>query len=262
MPELPDLEVFKENLFPLVGNRRISSVRVLKNKVIKPLSEKAFSERIINQRIESISRRAKHLIFKLSSGDELILHLMLHGELYHPKTTDPVHPFTCAIFNMEDGYDLRFQDKTQWMKLTFDKKILEGLGVEPLSDEFTLSKFKEIIEKSRGMIKPLLMDQCKLAGIGHAYADEILFEAGLMPDRKIEKLKDEEVHKLYNAIRKVLRESIVKVRKGLKGGITGEFRDFVMVRGREGERCYRCKTIIKSKKVGGQKAYYCPECQG
>ncbi len=261
MPELPDLEVFKENLIPLVGNKKIIDVKVIKKKVIGGISEKEFSKRLINQRIESISRRAKHLIFKLSSGDELILHLMLHGELYHPKSQEPLHPFTCAIFRMEDGYDLRFQDKTQWMKLSFDRGMLEGLGLEPLSDDFTFQRFNEILRRNRGMVKPLLMDQEQIAGIGHAYADEILFDAGIMPDRKVQNLDKEEIGKLYNSIKSVLRDSINKVRDGLKGGITGEFRDFVMVRGREGETCYKCKRIIKSKRVGGQKAYYCPECQ-
>lgn len=261
MPELPDLEIFKENLLPLAGKKKITGVRVLKKKVIGALSEKEFSKRILNKRIESISRRAKHLIFKLSSGDELILHLMLHGELYHPRSSEPVHHFTCAIFNLEDGYDLRFQDKTQWMKLSFDKSMLEGLGVEPLSDDFTLEGFCGILRKNRGMVKPLLMDQKQIAGIGHAYADEILFEAGIMPDRNVQKILVREIDKLYNSIKKVLSDSIEKVRKGLNGGITGEFRDFVMVRGREGKPCYKCKTIIKSKKVGGQNAYYCPHCQ-
>lgn len=261
MPELPDLEVFRENLEPLIGKKKITGVRIVKKKIIGKVPEKEFISKLINQRIESISRRAKHLIFKLSSGDELIIHLMLHGELYHPKSTDPVHPFTCAIFNMEDGFDLRFQDKTQWMKLTFDKSMLEGLGVEPLSDEFTLMRFEEILRRNRGMVKPLLMDQQQIAGIGHAYADEILFSAGIIPDKKVQKLGEEEIKKLYNSIRNVLKDSIEKVRKGLKGGITGEFREFVMVRGREGEPCYKCKTIIKSKKIGGQKAYYCPGCQ-
>jgi formamidopyrimidine-DNA glycosylase len=261
MPELPDLEVFRENLVPLVVAKKITGVKVLKNKVIGSMSEKEFASRLVGQRIESISRRAKHLIFKLSSGDELILHLMLHGELYHLKTGEPVHPFTCVIFNMEDGFDLRFQDKTQWMKLSFDKGMLDGLGVEPLSDEFTLERFRSILGKNRGMIKPLLMAQEEIAGIGHAYADEILFDAGILPQRKVQELKNEEIKKLYNSIRNVLKDSINKVRKGLKGGITGEFREFVMVRGREGQPCYRCRTIIKSKKVGGQNAYFCPKCQ-
>ncbi len=261
MPELPDLEVFKENLIPLIGNKKIIDVRVIKKKVIGATREKEFASRLVNQRIETISRRAKHLIFKLSSGDELILHLMLHGELYHQKSEEAVHPFTCVIFNMEDGYDLRFQDKTQWMKLSFDKSMLEGLGVEPLSDDFTFQRFNEILKRNRGMVKPLLMDQKEIAGIGHAYADEILFDARIIPDRKLQKLDEGEIKKLYNSIKDVLRDSINKVRDGLKGGITGEFRDFVMVRGREGKACYKCKTIIKSKKVGGQKAYYCPKCQ-
>jgi formamidopyrimidine-DNA glycosylase len=262
MPELPDLEVFKENLEPLVGKKKILKVTVLKKKVIGNLREEEFRSKLEGRSIESISRRAKHLIFKLSSREELIIHLMLHGELYHLKSHEPVHPFTCAIFKMEDGYDLRFQDKTQWMKLSFDSSMLKGLGIEPLSDEFTPEIFRSMVSKNRGMVKPLLMDQTQIAGIGHAYADEILFHAGILPQRKVQDLSDDEVMTLYNSIRQVLSESIKKVRKGLRGGITGEFRDFVMVRGREGQPCYKCKSIIKSIKVGGQKAYYCPECQG
>jgi len=261
MPELPDLEVFKENLSRLVLNKRIVSVKVLKAKVIVPLTEHEFAKQVKGNRIQEIGRRAKHIIFSLSNGSDLILHLMLHGELYHPKSADDIHPFTCAIFEMDDGYDLRFQDRTQWMKISFDKSALYELGIEPLSNEFTPGRFKDMVGKRNGMVKSVLMDQSFIAGIGHAYADEILFAAGIMPDKRLQQLTGEDVQRLFRAIRDGLNDAIIKVRKGLKGGITGEYRDFVSVRGREGQNCYKCKSIISSIKVSAQKAYFCPECQ-
>jgi len=153
--------------------------------------------------------------------------------------------------------------KTEELK---NSEEIKNLGPEPLSKDFTFEKFKEVLKKKKGKIKQILMYQTVIAGIGNIYSDEILFEAQIHPFRKIPKLSETELKKIYQAMRKILKKAIE-----LKGSSITDFRDIKGKRGsfdkiikvyrKEGKKCSRCGTIIKRAKIGGRSAHFCPKCQ-
>lgn len=259
MPELPDLENFKENLKPLLLNRKIVQIEVIKNKPIRPLTSQQFIKRLVNRKIIDIQRPGKQLLFILDNKDSLYLHLMLHGEMYYQKQKEPLPKFTCLVFKLDNKQNWILADKTQWMRIGFSP--FDKGGVNPIAREFTYKVFEELLSKKKAPIKNFLLDQSLIAGIGQAYADEILWEAKINPKKLTSKLSNIEKQSLFKSIPKVLRWAIREVKRGLKGAITGEYRDFVKVRKKEGQPCPRCNSPIRYSKISGQGTYYCPNCQ-
>jgi formamidopyrimidine-DNA glycosylase len=257
MPELPDLEVFAENLTKLILNKKIINVRVIKEKPISPLKPSEFINKVKGKKVIKINRIGKQLLFTLDSDDKLLVHLMLHGELSYNKVEDVLPKFACVVFEFDDKHNLVFSDFTQWMKLKINSN--EKFGLDPLSKEWTFDAFKNILLKRAKMnIKQVLMDQNLIGGIGNAFADEILWKAKIRPNRAVCDLSDSEIANLYKCIPLVLKEGIIEVRKGQKGGITGEIRGFLAVHGKE-----TCPSghKIKTVKIGGRGSEYCPICQ-
>jgi formamidopyrimidine-DNA glycosylase len=148
------------------------------------------------------------------------------------------------------------------MGIGISKTIPGNLGIEPLSNDFTLVRFRELLSRNqRSVIKPFLITQELVAGIGNAFADEILWEAQLYPKRKISSLSPKEIEKLHLAIRKVLQEAIPQIKREIKGGITGEIRSFLSIHGKDKKQCPRCQTKTATEKIGGRVSYFCPKCQ-
>ncbi|MFH1225966.1 MAG: DNA-formamidopyrimidine glycosylase family protein, partial [bacterium] len=183
MPELPEVETLRRELINKIRGRVIKNIEVDAVKLINvPL--KVLNQTIKNKKIKSVSRRAKVLILELANGFYLLIHLKLTGQLV---LGDSPTKFTRIIFNFTDGRKLFFNDlrKFGWLKLLNQKQMekeLAGYGVEPLSQEFTLAKFKEILNKrKKAKIKPVLLDQKSIAGIGNIYADESCFYAKIKP---------------------------------------------------------------------------------
>ncbi|PIY97120.1 MAG: hypothetical protein COY66_01165 [Candidatus Kerfeldbacteria bacterium CG_4_10_14_0_8_um_filter_42_10] len=259
MPELPDLEIYKENLKLKVLNKKITCALVIKPRVLKQLSASDFNQKVIGKIVKSIERRGKLLIFGLSSGDKIIVHLMLYGQLQWVETSKRKSADTCLILEFADD-SLRFVDGTAWIKVTLDAKEIDRVGPEPLEADFTETQLQNILQKKQlGGVKERLVDQKLIAGIGNAYVDEILWEAGINPARAASLLKDKEIKALYQAIPKILKQAIKEVRQRLKGGISGEPRDFLAVHRKK--ECPRCKTKIKRIELNKKGTYYCPHCQ-
>lgn len=271
MPELPDLEIYKENLKPGIINKKIAGVLVLKPKILKKISVSDFKQSVVNKKLENVERFGKLLAFTLSSKEKLFVHLMLYGQLQWARTTDSKSPDTCLILEFarplrlakQGGRkkdSLRFIDGTGWMKAGIGKQEIDQLGVEPLSPEFSEKALQNILQKKRlGNIKERLVDQKLIAGIGNAYVDEILWEAKIKPERVASLLKKNEISALYKAIIKTLKQALGEVRKILNGGISGEPRDFLAVhRKRE---CPACGSKVKRIELNKKGTYFCPECQ-
>jgi len=269
MPELPEVETIARGLRgPLMG-RQITGVHVgWENLVARPTVEE-FKRRLVGQRILGVKRRGKYLVVALSSGQSLIVHLRMTGRLLIKNRGDELDKHDHLIFELDDGKELRFNEvrKLGRVYLVDDEdEILGELGPEPLGDDFTLADFAALLSGRRGMIKPLLLNQRFMAGIGNIYADEALFAARIHPERRTDTLTVEEIERLYRAIRQVLAQGIQNRGTTISDyldaeGREGENQEYLEVFRRAGQPCPRCGTPIERTVVGGRGTYFCPKCQ-
>ena len=270
MPELPEVETIRLQLEDKIKNKKIKKVEVLQPRMIN-VSAREFVKRVEKSKVKDIRRRAKLLIIDLSSGYSLIIHLKLTGNLIYNQESDK---YTNVVFEFSDGKKLLYKDirKFGWMKLikTHDVSVFlekHKFGPEPLSKEFTLEKFKEMLaKKKRSKIKPLLMDQTFLAGVGNIYSQESCFLAEVDPRRKAGSLTDREIKDLYNNLRKIMAASI-KFRGSSVDtyvdlfGKEGQFVPRLKVYRKGGKKCLRCKAKLKTIKLAGRGTTFCPKCQ-
>ncbi len=270
MPELPEVETVVRGLRePLIG-QHIVDMWYDWDKTIHSPAPAEFAARIQGQTIENIRRRAKYIICELEH-DVLVVHLKMTGRLY-VVPDDSEHDADKWVhfqLQLDNGTQLRFSDMRKFGKvyLTNDINTITGkLGPEPLEDAFTADVMRERMGNRRKMIKPLLLDQTFIAGVGNIYADEALHKAGIHPKRTADTLTDAEIDTLYETVRESLRQGIQRegasfswYRKpdGEQGAMQ---KDFVAFR-RDGEPCYTCGTIIEKIRVAQRGTHYCPVCQ-
>ncbi len=265
MPELPDLEVLKENLAQRVVGRTVQEVTVHHPAFLRTVSPPP--REIVGREIQGVERRGKYLIFS-AQGLHLAIHLMRAAWIWHgPSRYEPTRS-TLLRLGLDDGNDLRVLEPGApklargWFLASLRESPLRELGVDPLSPDFTLEQLRAILSGKRRQLKKLLVDQRLIAGIGNAYADEILFEARLSPFRYAHTLTQEEIEALWRAIPRVLRWAIEEI----KGHIGDELyqqeeRSFLRVHGRAGAPCPVCGIPIAEVLLGGQRTDYCPRCQ-
>lgn len=273
MPELPEVETVKRTLEPLVVGEEIFQVRVYYSGIIKCPNAEEFTEYIKGRRIETVTRRGKYLLFSLSADWELIIHLRMTGRLTVNKGEDPLDKHTHLVFELSAGKELRFTDIRKFGMVYLVKsgcwERIHGLftlGPEPLASEFTLKVLKDKLHGKKTRLKNFLLDQSQIAGIGNIYADEIMFAAGLLPQRKTEDLTDREIARLYSAIHLKLEEGIrhrgTSFRDYVDGkGEKGGFQEKLKVYGRSGQNC-SCGSALISIVAAGRTTVYCPKCQG
>jgi len=283
MPELPEVETIVRDLAKELKHKKITAVRSLDKKVFQ-LSEPE-KKSLIGEKIRSIRRRAKMIIFDLG-GRHLIIHLKLTGQLVLKKKDGVLaggHPvvnsggelpnkFSRVIFKFNDKTVLFFNDirRFGWVRLLNGAEFLkfnQELGVEPLSSDFTLENFKEILrQRQKTTVKQALLEQKYIVGIGNIYADESLFAARLKPFRRVETLTAWEIKKIWQAIPKILRKAIKHRGTSFSDyvdarGKAGGFIKYLKVYGRTGEKCESCGGLIKKAKLGGRGTHWCDRCQ-
>lgn len=266
MPELPDLEVIKEFLHDHIVGQEIAEAEVVRPIVVRNLAGGDFAPRLTGQSIEQVHRQGKFLILALDSGDCLVINPMLAGRLYYVPRRERRLRKTFVILHLADGMDLRYTDAKTMGKvyLTDDLAKVPGfadLGPEALDPDLTLELFRERLRKYQGEIKGILTRQSFVAGIGNAYADEICWRARVYPFRKRSKLSDEEIGRLYEAMREVLNEAIATLRERVGADIHAEIRDFLKVHGKGGHPCSRCGTTISEIRAQQRLANFCRQCQ-
>ncbi|MGQ9661793.1 MAG: bifunctional DNA-formamidopyrimidine glycosylase/DNA-(apurinic or apyrimidinic site) lyase [Kiritimatiellia bacterium] len=274
MPELPEVETIVRDLRKLgVRGRRITGVQIRWRGVIETPAARRVATQLVGQCIRRICRRGKFIIFALSSGDHLLIHLRMTGRLSLHNPQEPTDSHDHVILSFDDGRELRFRDPRKfgrWLLVRTPDVILQKLGPEPLSSRFTFRRFRAVLSKHTGRLKSLLLDQRVIAGLGNIYADEALWEAGLHPLRRCDTLSRAEQKQLYGAIRGVLRRAIRA--RGTSLGmastnfhtVTGELgknRAQLRVHGRAGLACPRCGTSIARLRVAQRGTYICPNCQ-
>ena len=265
MPELPEVETLRKGLL-----RKIKGLTISKVDIIDYKNADRKIKKLALAKIKDVKRRAKLLIIDLSNGYSLVIHVKLTGYFYFKKKGKvKADKATHVIFWFKDGSALLFEDvrKFGWVKIMKTKevdKFLSNFGPEPLSKEFTVKKFKEILKKKlKSKIKPLLMDQTFIAGIGNIYAQESCYCAGILPFRKVESLSDKEIKKLHSCIVKILKLAVKH--KGTSAV------DYVTVEGKKGSfepllKVYQRKKDPRGHKLtrivlGGRGTNYCKVCQ-
>jgi len=289
MPELPEVETTVRDLQKIILGRKIEDVWSDFPKMIKrPKTLGQFKKEIIGRKIQKIWRRGKNILFDLSDNKTLLIHQKLTGHLLYgtwnikhgtwkPGKKGPleekINAYIHLLFILDNGKMLALSDLRKFAKVELwlspelvESEEFKNLGPEPLEKSFTFQKFKECLEGERGKIKQVLMDQTVIAGIGNIYSDEILFKARVHPFRETKRLSDEELERIYQAMRKILAKAIEVKGESISDyrTLSGEKGGFDLLRKvyrREGERCSRCGTVIKRAKIGGRSAHYCPQCQ-
>jgi formamidopyrimidine-DNA glycosylase len=270
MPELPELEVIGEVLQRRIGGQSIQNIEVIAPGgavVVRDLTQIGFEKALTGKTIESITRRGKFLIFSfLSSGQSLfmVINFKLTGRLRLSDPSEKRRKKTHIIFNFESGQQLRYIDQKQMgqVYLVNDLERIPDyvrLGPEPLV--ISLGEFRQRLKSSQGEIKELLTRGAMVAGIGNAYADEILWEARLHPYRKRKELTEEEVDRLYVAMRKTLISSIEHVREAMQENIDQEPRHFMAVHMKTDLPCQRCGSPISLVSANQRITNFCRTCQ-
>jgi formamidopyrimidine-DNA glycosylase len=266
MPELPDLVVIVRRLNGELHNPKITEVRVREPIVIRMLVPGSFPDALTGKRLAACRRHGPFLTWDLSPL-ELIIHFMLAGRLYLEDRGKKTPPYTCFSLFLESGKAIHYADNRKMGKIYVveagDYASLPGYreqGVDITGPAFTRDLFRELIEGRRHQVRVFLMDQKRLSAIGNAYADEILFEAGIHPKTLCSQLDADKVDRLYESVCRVIPWGIRNVAASA-GSLDQKVRDHMRVRNRKGKPCPRCGTTIRRTAVLGYDSFFCPRCQ-
>ncbi|MGD9014414.1 MAG: bifunctional DNA-formamidopyrimidine glycosylase/DNA-(apurinic or apyrimidinic site) lyase [Candidatus Omnitrophota bacterium] len=265
MPELPEVETVKQELQRAVLGKRIAEIKINHPKVIKQPTRAAFLKGLKNQTIKNILRKGKLLILELSSGKSLTIHLKMTGQLIYPGCARESR----VSFRLSNNKWLDFNDQRlmgelrlldDWRAL----KFIQELGPEPF--DLTVEQFKQMLMGRKTKIKPLLMDQTFICGIGNLYAAEALFRARIHPQRAASSLSKKQREKLFQQIKQVLNKAIKYKGSSVDQyvqltGSPGKYVKYHKVYDRKGKPCFVCRTPIKRINLAGRGTYFCPRCQ-
>lgn len=289
MPELPEVLTTIKHLKPKVLGQKIVCVWFDRKTKIENLIKKSSSPNLINQKIDQITNIGKYLIFNLTGQQTLIIHQKISGHLLigkfkrennflkpiSPKSplNDPVNRFARFGLKLKNNYWLVLSDSRRLARITFLKtkdinnlKPIRQMGLNPLSKEWIFASFKTKLLKHNIAIKPALLSQNIISGLGNIYSDEVLFKSKIHPQRKIQTLTELELKKLFKFIPLILKKAIEV------GGTTfatyrtptgeiGSYYKFLNVYGRKNQPCKFCKYTIQSIKIGGRSSCFCKHCQ-
>ncbi len=272
MPELPEVETIARVLREgtksaedaLVGCR-VESAEVLWPRTLANLAPQAFTARIQGQSFQAVTRRGKFLVFPLSS-DTLLVHLRMSGDMRVERIQDhPILKHDRLVLNLDNDNRLAFNDTRKfgraWL-LADPQEVLGGLGPEPFDPSLDATCFHEMLTARSRQLKPLLMDQSFLAGLGNIYTDEALHTAKLHPLRLSGSISMPEAERLLAAIRSVLSEGIRRNGASIDWVYRGgDFQNHFRVYGRTGETCPECGETIERLVVGQRGTHICPKCQ-
>jgi formamidopyrimidine-DNA glycosylase len=277
MPELPEVETVRRGLERLVVGRRIESVEVSRDRTVRRTSPRAVIDGLTGVTVLAANRRGKYLLCPLDSGDELMIHLRMSGQLLVAAGEAPRPLHTHVVIHLDDGNELWFVDPRTFgevvvfdpTNLAVEVPELTRLGVDPLADGLSLPQLRTIVRGRHRQLKQLLLDQHVIAGVGNIYADEILHAAKVRPSRSSSALGAGGESRLHAAIHDVLGAAIVSGGSTLRDaqyvdlfGAGGSYQDDHRVYGRAGERCVTCgRGIIRRIAVAQRSTHYCPVCQ-
>jgi len=279
MPELPEVETVRRGMISFVVGRRIERVEVGRERTVRRTSRQELIDGLTGATVTSIGRRGKYILCALDTGDVLMIHLRMSGRVLVSNNGDPRPAHTHVVLHLAGSppQELWFVDpRTFGEMVVFDPEHVDTevpelarLGIDPITDGLTVAELRAMLKGRARQLKPLLLDQHMIAGIGNIYCDEILHRAKLRPDRLAHTLKPLEIRRLHEAIHSILMTAIEA------GGITLSDTQYVDVMGdggtfqldhrvydRAGQRCLTCgKADIVRIVSGGRSTCFCPRCQ-
>ena len=271
MPELPEVETVRRGLERLVVGKTIEQVRVRYAKMVGTGVD-SFVHDLPGQTIERIGRRGKYLLFYLT-GVVLVSHLRMEGKYLFYSDAVPERKHAHVFFEMTDGGTLVYEDVRKFGTMELLRKdqleayfAARKLGPEPTEADFLLPPFVAALSRSKKPIKPYLLEQTLVVGLGNIYVDEALWRARIHPARPADSLKSAEVKRLREQIIEVLQLGIEKRGSTIRTyrnalGEDGTMQDFLQVYGKTGQPCARCGSLIEKIKLGGRGTHLCPHCQ-
>ena len=269
MPELPEVHTIAQDLDKLIRGKQIASATIRWERIITCPDPDEFRRRITGTTILGVARRGKFLVLQLSAEGCLLVHLRMTGQLLTTPPPDSDRKHVHVVLNFADGTSLYYVDQRKFGRFCLvddTGPILDCLGPEPLSDAFSRDEFGRMLAERRRRIKPLLLDQHFLAGLGNIYVDEALHAAGIHPMRRADELSREEVVRLRDSIVAVLQCGIANRGTTLSDyrdarGDAGSNQEHLQVVRRQGQPCLQCGTPIERMKLEQRGTYFCPVCQ-
>jgi len=277
MPELPEVETIRRELERDVVGLRIKDVEVNDLRSIRRHGKRAPFVKLLDEaKVTHVHRRGKYLVLSLDTGSVLIIHLGMSGQLRRNAAKDALEPHTRVVLTFTQKGQLRFIDPRKFGEMfvvaadAIDDEVpeLAHLGFDPVEQAVSWTRFGQALVNRHVKLKPLLMDQKFIAGIGNIYADEILYGAGLRYDRLSDSLSTQEIRRLYRSLVETLHDAIKYRGSTLADGQyvdlqgkPGEYQEHHQVYDREGEACRRCRSVIVRVKANSRSTYFCEQCQ-
>ncbi|MBD3312986.1 DNA-formamidopyrimidine glycosylase [Candidatus Woesearchaeota archaeon] len=258
MPELPDVEVFRRYINRTSIKKKIKKVYSRSGRVVK--ASKKDLKKLEGKKIKGTSRHGKYLFLEMAGRKIIVLHFGMTGDIEYYKTEEKEKPeYSHLVLDFSEGHSLAYINKRKLGKvlLTDDLKgFVKEHDLGPDAMPLTKKQFRSTINDSGGMIKTMLMDQSRMAGIGNIYSDEILYQAGVHPEKKASKLKDKDIDSIHSAMKRVLKTAIRH-----KAQPDDFPRSYLLKNRKQGADCGKCKGKIRKKIIGGRSGYFCPKHQ-
>lgn len=277
MPELPEVETVRRDLERDIAGLRIKDVEVTDLRSIRRHGKKApFVKALDGAKVTHVNRRGKYLVLSLDTGRVLVIHLGMSGQLRRNAAKDALEQHTRVVLTFTQKGQLRFIDPRKFGEMfvveadAIEDEVpeLAHLGFDPVEQAVSWTRFGQALVNRSVKLKPLLMDQKFIAGIGNIYADEILYGAGLRYDRLSDSLSTQEIRRLYRSLVETLHDAIKYRGSTLSDGQyvdlqgkPGEYQEHHQVYDREGEACRRCRSVIVRVKANSRSTFYCEQCQ-
>jgi formamidopyrimidine-DNA glycosylase len=272
MPEMPEVETIARKLRKAVVGKRIAEVTLSGLPLRRPIAED-FAVTLTGRTIRAIRRRGKYLIAELDPRSFWLIHLGMSGRIILTPLNADRKKHTHAVIRFTDRTELQYCDHRRFGLLSAypvarmgDIPELQSLGRDPLAAGFTSRWLKPVLVKSTQEIKSFLLDQRRIAGLGNIYVCEALYDAGVHPSRRCHTISDAEIARMVRGIRRVLRAAIRHRGTSFSDfmdsdGQPGDHQSFLRVFQREGEKCRRCRSIIRRIRQGNRSSFFCPRCQ-
>ncbi len=280
MPELPEVETVARDLRRLVLGARITGATSLWGRTLRTHDPASIGPALADRRIASVDRRGKQLVLRLSGDAVLTIHLKMTGQLFVVPQATPPDPYVRLVIALDDDREIRFRDIRKFGKVGLYETdgatgepvhelggaaVFAGVGPEPLDNAFTLRAFRRRLRGRRGRLKPLLLDQGFVAGIGNIYADEALWAAKLHPLRSVATIRRPDERRLYGAVRRILSEAVERRGSSIDDYTApdgdGSMQEHLLVYQRAGQPCGRCERPIRRIVIGARATHFCSWCQ-
>jgi formamidopyrimidine-DNA glycosylase len=280
VPELPEVETVARDLRPRILGAIITGARCSWARTLRTHTPEAFAQAVAGRRVEAVGRRAKLVVIELSGDAAVTIHLKMTGQLFVVPAETPEDPYVRLVLELADGREVRFRDIRKFGRVGLYGRdpvtrelvaevggaaVFAALGPEPLDPAFAVRDFRRRLRRRKGRLKPLLLDQSFLAGVGNIYADEALWAARLHPLRTAGTLHPADERHLYEAIRTILAEAIERRGSSIDDYTApdgdGSMQERLQVYQRTGEPCPRCGRPVKRIVVGARSTHYCSWCQ-